>query len=82
MKLLLYSRKHTRYYGGYHDRHKVIVWLWDILKNDFNKEEKASFLKVSYKFMKVSYKFVNMYISVGRVKSTNQIIRSHHTSRS
>lgn len=40
------SRKHTQYYGGYHDNHKVIGWLWDILKNDFTPDEKAAFLKV------------------------------------
>ena len=43
---MIIVRRHTHYYGGYHDKHKVIVWLWDILKNDFKKEEKASFLKV------------------------------------
>lgn len=39
-------RQHTQYYGGFHDSHKVIVWLWDILKNDFSEEERALFLKV------------------------------------
>ncbi len=39
-------RKHTQYYGGYHDGHKVVTWLWDVVKNDFNPEEKAAFLKV------------------------------------
>ena len=49
LQYIIYNfRKHTRYYGGYHDKHKVVVWLWDILKNDFKKEEKAAFLKVSY----------------------------------
>lgn len=24
-------RKHTHYYGGFHDAHRVINWLWDIL---------------------------------------------------
>ncbi len=29
-------RKHTSYYGGFHDSHRVVVWLWDILEKDFN----------------------------------------------
>ena len=40
-------RKHCQYYGGYHDKHKIVVWLWEILKNDFNAEEKSEFLKVN-----------------------------------
>ena len=40
-------RKHTQYYGGFHDNHRVISWLWDILDNDFSEEEKRLFLKVS-----------------------------------
>ena len=40
-------RKHTQYYGGFHDNHRVISWLWDILENDLNNEEKRLFLKVS-----------------------------------
>jgi len=44
--IIFLSRKHTQYYGGYHDRHKVIGWLWDILKIDFTPDEKAAFLKV------------------------------------
>lgn len=39
-------RKHTQYYGGFHDNHRVISWLWDILENDFSEEEKRLFLKV------------------------------------
>lgn len=40
-------RKHTVYYGGFHGSHRVIIWLWDILANDFSPEERAMFLKVS-----------------------------------
>jgi hypothetical protein len=29
-------RKHTSYYGGFHDSHRVVVWLWEILEKDFN----------------------------------------------
>lgn len=38
-------RKNCQYYGGFHDSHRVIGWLWDILEKDFNEEEKAMFLK-------------------------------------
>jgi ubiquitin-protein ligase E3 B len=39
-------RKHTQYYGGFHDSHRVVGWLWDILEKDFTEEEKGMFLKV------------------------------------
>uniref|UniRef100_A0A670ZYI8 Ubiquitin-protein ligase E3B n=1 Tax=Pseudonaja textilis TaxID=8673 RepID=A0A670ZYI8_PSETE len=38
-------KKHTVYYGGFHGSHRVILWLWDILANDFSPEERAMFLK-------------------------------------
>ncbi|TRY55624.1 hypothetical protein DNTS_008830 [Danionella cerebrum] len=38
-------KKHTVYYGGFHSSHRVIIWLWDILSNDFSPEERAMFLK-------------------------------------
>ncbi|XP_051968768.1 ubiquitin-protein ligase E3B-like [Xyrauchen texanus] len=38
-------KKHTVYYGGFHSSHRVILWLWDILSNDFTPEERAMFLK-------------------------------------
>ncbi|BFZ18278.1 hypothetical protein BsWGS_21317 [Bradybaena similaris] len=38
-------RRHTQYYGGYHNNHKVINWLWDIVSHDLNTEEKGLFLK-------------------------------------
>ncbi|KAK3727792.1 hypothetical protein QZH41_000110 [Actinostola sp. cb2023] len=38
-------RKHTRYYGGYHGSHRVVVWLWEILDKDFDDKEKSHFLK-------------------------------------
>ena len=38
-------RKHTHYYGGFHDSHRVIIWLWDILEKDFDIRERALFLK-------------------------------------
>ena len=42
-------RKHTQYYGGFHDSHRVVCWLWDILEKDFTEQEKGLFLKVSRK---------------------------------
>ncbi|CAG0879428.1 unnamed protein product [Cyprideis torosa] len=38
-------RKCTQYYGGFHDKHRVIHWLWDILENDFDENERKLFLK-------------------------------------
>ena len=38
-------RKHTHYYGGFHDSHRVVIWLWDILEKDFDIRERALFLK-------------------------------------
>ncbi|XP_037932365.1 ubiquitin-protein ligase E3B [Teleopsis dalmanni] len=38
-------RKHTQYYGGFHDSHRVVGWLWDILAKDFSEEERKLFLK-------------------------------------
>ncbi|XP_066246822.1 ubiquitin-protein ligase E3B [Euwallacea similis] len=38
-------RKNCQYYGGFHDSHRVIGWLWDILEKDFNDEERGMFLK-------------------------------------
>ena len=28
-------RRNTHYYGGFHDSHRVVSWLWDILEKDF-----------------------------------------------
>lgn len=38
-------RRHTHYYGGFHDSHRVVCWLWDILDKDFSDEERRLFLK-------------------------------------
>ncbi|KAI1292289.1 Ubiquitin-protein ligase E3B [Halotydeus destructor] len=38
-------RRNTKYYGGFHNNHRVISWLWDILEKDFNAEEHRRFLK-------------------------------------
>lgn len=40
-------RKHTQYYGGFHDSHRVVGWLWDILSRDFTEDERKLFLKVN-----------------------------------
>lgn len=40
-------RRHTQYYGGFHDSHRVVCWLWDILEKDFTEEERGLFLKVA-----------------------------------
>lgn len=38
-------RRHTKYFGGFHNNHRVISWLWDILEKDFTPEEHKLFLK-------------------------------------
>lgn len=38
-------RRHTKYFGGFHNNHRVVCWLWDILEKDFNSEEHKLFLK-------------------------------------
>ncbi|KAK2156726.1 hypothetical protein LSH36_206g00029 [Paralvinella palmiformis] len=38
-------RKHTQYYGGFHNNHRVINWLWDTLEKDFTPQERSLFLK-------------------------------------
>ncbi|XP_033230447.1 ubiquitin-protein ligase E3B isoform X2 [Belonocnema kinseyi] len=38
-------RRHTQYYGGFHDSHRVVCWLWDILEKDFSEQERGLFLK-------------------------------------
>ena len=27
-------RRHTHYYGGFHDSHRVVGWLWDTLEKE------------------------------------------------
>jgi len=38
-------RRHTSYYGGFHDSHRVVGWLWDVLEREFSDKEKSLFLK-------------------------------------
>ncbi len=38
-------RKHTHYYGGFHDSHRVVSWLWDVLEKDLSPKERGAFLK-------------------------------------
>ncbi|KAG8189904.1 hypothetical protein JTE90_018685 [Oedothorax gibbosus] len=38
-------RKHTKYFGGFHNNHRVINWLWDVLEKDFTQEQHQKFLK-------------------------------------
>lgn len=38
-------RRNTSYYGGFHDSHRVVAWLWEVLDKDFSDKEKSLFLK-------------------------------------
>ena len=49
-KKIYIFRRNTQYYGGYHNNHKVINWMWDILDKDFTRDEKGLFLKVIHVF--------------------------------
>lgn len=42
---LMDLRRNTKYYGGFHNNHRVINWLWDILERDFKPEEHRLLLK-------------------------------------
>lgn len=48
-------RQHTHYYGGFHNNHKVVSWLWEILNKDFTAQERALFLKVSFFYAIIIY---------------------------
>jgi ubiquitin-protein ligase E3 B len=48
-------RKHTNYYGGFHNQHRVINWLWDVLENDFDANERRLFLKVGHVSVMVQF---------------------------
>ncbi|VDP00473.1 unnamed protein product [Soboliphyme baturini] len=38
-------RKNVQYFGGFHNNHPVIKWLWSVLQDDFSPEERHLFLK-------------------------------------
>lgn len=38
-------RKNIKYFGGFHNNHRIICWLWDILEKDFTADELKLFLK-------------------------------------
>jgi len=53
---LLDLRRTTQYYGGFHDSHRVILWLWEVLQKDFTEKERSLFLKVCVTFIKIETK--------------------------
>lgn len=65
-------RRNCQYYGGFHDSHRVIGWLWDILEKDFSEEERRMFLKVSLFILFHSCRFYFFFFSL------LQVVRSHH----
>ncbi|RNA43855.1 ubiquitin- ligase E3B isoform X2 [Brachionus plicatilis] len=38
-------KKNVQYWGGLHSSHRLVKWLWEIVENDFDQEEKSLFLK-------------------------------------
>ena len=45
-KSVLLYRSNVVYQGGYHRTHPVIKWLWQVLEQEFSREERALFLRV------------------------------------
>lgn len=45
--LSFYTLSFILYFLGFHDSHRVVGWLWDILAKDFTEDERKLFLKVS-----------------------------------
>ena len=52
-----------RYSGGFHAGHRVIVWLWDILKNEFSENERSLFLKVVFSHLSVLLNFLLQFVT-------------------
>lgn len=50
-------RQHVQYYGGFHNSHRVVNWLWEVLENDFTAEERRLFLKVCFPLKTFLQKF-------------------------
>lgn len=50
-----FLRKNVQYWGGLHSNHRLVKWLWEIVENDFNKEEKSLFLKV---FISIEFEII------------------------
>ncbi|KAK0416803.1 hypothetical protein QR680_012692 [Steinernema hermaphroditum] len=42
---LIDLRKNVQYYGGFHNNHRLIKWLWQILEQDFSAQERQLFVK-------------------------------------
>lgn len=63
-------RRNTQYYGGFHDSHKVIGWLWDVLENDFSEQEKRFFLKV--KLLRLCHHNSNFFL----ISVCNQLLKT------
>ena len=38
-------KSNVQYWGGLHSGHRLVKWLWEILENDFDREERALFLR-------------------------------------
>lgn len=62
-------RRNTQYFGGFHDSHRVIGWLWDILAKDFTEEERRLFLK----FVTSCSRYLNHYIIINSRQSFDML---------
>lgn len=57
-------RKHVQYYGGFHNNHRVIKWLWSIVQNDFSATERHLFLKVCFKVKKFFFSLLRVVLEL------------------
>jgi ubiquitin-protein ligase E3 B len=38
-------KANVQYWGGLHAAHRLVKWLWDVVQNDFSRDERSLFLK-------------------------------------
>ena len=38
-------KRNVQYFNGLHSNHRLVKWLWEVIENDFTKEERSLFLK-------------------------------------
>lgn len=50
-------RSNIVYQGGYHRTHPVIKWLWQVLEQEFSREERSLFLRVCIRLISICTTF-------------------------
>ena len=75
-------RRHARYMGGYHDGHKVIKWMWQVVE-ELTPEEQGKFLKFITSCSKppvLGFGSLSPAFSVRLVANTDQDDADHDTA--